>query len=75
MSDPKGKSVIHVDEKESRMVDDWTISSMVHRRIGYWIGQTWFFDHEPNGEGHIPDLALVSIGHNRPTGETITQKD
>ena len=33
-SDPTGKSAMHIDENESIMVDDWTISSMAHRRIG-----------------------------------------
>ena len=41
-------------------MDHWTDPNSAHKRIGYWVGETWLFDKTPPDDEPITDLNRVS---------------
>ena len=81
ITDPTKGEVEYIDSTPTRMVDQWTDQTLAHKRIGYWIGETWLFDRlRPDGSS-IPDLASVQtpnyisvsalLGPKRPAGKLV----
>ena len=48
---------------EQRILDEWTDSTVAHRRLaGDWLGETWFFVRRADEPAALPDLSRVTLG-------------
>ena len=59
ITDPTKGPIEYIDFTPTRSMDHWTDPNSAHKRVGYWIGETWLFDKvAPEGEP-ITDLSRV----------------
>jgi hypothetical protein len=63
-------------------MDQWTDPNLAHRRVGFWIGETWLFDKIPPDGAPIADLPRVQspdyisvsalMGQKQQPGKSVT---
>ena len=82
ITDPTKGAIAYIDFTPTRIMDHWTDPNSAHKRVGYWIGETWLFDKvAPDGEP-ITDLSRVQsldyasvstpIGQKRKSCKSVT---
>ena len=59
IADPTKAPIEYIDFTPTRIMDHWTDPNSAHKRVGYWVGETWLRDKvAPEGEP-ITDLSRV----------------